>query len=64
MALKDEDFLLKTEKDIEKAMADLGLVLDEEPKQVEDPNDQFDFDMSAMQAILEAEGGKEDKQTK
>ena len=30
MALKDEDFLLKNDKDLEAAMAKLGLVLNEE----------------------------------
>ena len=44
MALKDEDFLLKNDKDLEAAMAKLGLVLNEEKKEFVDPTDQFDFD--------------------
>ena len=49
MALKDEDFLLKNDKDLEAAMAKLGLVLDEEEKEFVDPTDQFDFDHSAVE---------------
>lgn len=49
MALKDEDFLLKNDKDLEAAMAKLGLVLDEEKKEFVDPTDQFAFDPSALE---------------
>lgn len=49
MALKDEDFLLKNDKDLEAAMAKLGLVLDEEEKEFVDPTDQFAFDPSVLE---------------
>ena len=49
MALKDEDFLLKNDKDLEAAMAKLGLVLNEEKKEFVDPTDQFAFDPSAFE---------------
>ena len=49
MALKDEDFLLKNDKDLEAAMAKLGLVLDEEEKEFVDPTDQFAFNPSALE---------------
>lgn len=49
MALKDEDFLLKNDKDLEAAMAKLGLVLNEEKKEFVDPTDQFAFDPSALE---------------
>ena len=49
MALKDEDFLLKNDKDLESAMEKLGLVLNEEKKEFVDPTDQFDFDPSALE---------------
>lgn len=49
MALKDEDFLLKNDKDLEAAMAKLGLVLNEEKKEFVDPIDQFAFDPSALE---------------
>lgn len=48
MALKDQDFLLNNDKEIEKAMAKLGLVLEEEEKEFNDPTDRFAFDMSAL----------------
>ena len=49
MALKDEDFLVKNDKDLEAAMAKLGLVLNEEKKEFVDPTDQFAFDPSALE---------------
>ena len=49
MALKDEDFLLKNDKDLEAAMAKLGLVLNEEKKEFVDPTDQFAFDPSVLE---------------
>ena len=50
MALKDEDFLLKNDKDLQEAMDRLGLELVEGDKVVEDPMDQFtEFDMSALE---------------
>lgn len=61
MALKDEDFLLKNDKDLEEAMARLGLVLEEDDKpEVEDPMDRFgEFDMSALHASKdEAKDGR------
>ena len=50
MALKDEDFLLKQTKDIDKALEDLGLTYEEELKEDEwtDPVDQYDFDLSSI----------------
>ena len=49
MALKAADCLLKNDKDLEAAMAKLGLVLNEEKKEFVDPTDQFDFDPSALE---------------
>lgn len=51
MALKDEDFLLKQTKDIDKALEDLGLTYEEELKEEEwiDPVDQYDFDLSSIE---------------
>ena len=51
MALKDQDFLLNNDKEIEKAMAKLGLVLEEEEKEFNDPTDRFAFDMSALESV-------------
>lgn len=51
MALKDQDFLLNNDKEIEKAMAKLGLVLEEEEKEFNDPTDRFAFDMSALENV-------------
>ncbi|UUX33149.1 hypothetical protein [Fundicoccus culcitae] len=56
MALKDEDFLLKQTKDIDKAMEDLGLVYEDNLEdEREDPVDQYDFDLDSLEEKKEAE---------
>lgn len=50
MPLKDEDFLLKQTKDIDKAMEDLGIQLTQEQEdEWTDPVDQYGFDLDNLE---------------
>lgn len=52
MALKDEDTLMKRKRELEEAMANLGLDLNEEDEAfVDDLANQFEFDEEALKAM-------------
>ncbi|HFI0463422.1 TPA: hypothetical protein ACGO1T_000321 [Streptococcus suis] len=52
MALKDEDTLMKRKRELEEAMANLGLDLNEEEEAfVDDLANQFEFDEEALKAM-------------
>ncbi|MCW6662016.1 hypothetical protein NHG28_07210 [Aerococcaceae bacterium NML201209] len=48
MAVKDKKFMERQVKDIDDAMRDLGIVLEEKKVKVKDPADQFDFNPQAL----------------
>lgn len=52
MALKDEDTLMKRKKELDEAIANLGVQFDEvEPEFVDELANQFDFDQSAFDEL-------------
>lgn len=52
MALKDEDTLMKRKRELEEAMANLGLDWNEEEEAfVDDLANQFEFDEEALKAM-------------
>lgn len=55
MAVKDKKFIERQVKDIDDAMRDLGIVLEEKKAEIKDPADQFDFDPQALREEFDDE---------
>lgn len=49
MAVKDKKFVERQVKDIDDAMRNLGIELEEEEAEFVDPADQFEFDPQALE---------------